>query len=288
MVNWTVEQKNDATFIRFDLPKTTDEFWVLVRSDAHHDAPTNFWKKEKEHLDLAKERNAAVLDFGDMFDVMNLPGDPRASRGGIKAEHAMRDSIVNSVMDSAAEAYAPYAKNFALLARGNHEETVIKHNGFDCTQELVRRLKSEHGAQCVHTPQTGFIRFHATMSKNKRQSMVAYYSHGGGGYAPVTHGTIRQARRSAILSGCDFVFTGHVHTSNYDTRTQHGVNTHGTEFIKIMHMLQISGYKRSDRWAKNKEFEPFAPGCAWLRFYYNRQGRNKISLKCQVMADFGF
>ena len=43
------------------------EQWFLLSSDRHWDNPHSDWALQKEHLDLARERNAKVLDFGDLM-----------------------------------------------------------------------------------------------------------------------------------------------------------------------------------------------------------------------------
>jgi hypothetical protein len=65
MSTWTVEQKPGfATTVSVDLKGS---FYVLLRSDAHWDNPDSDRRLMRKHLELAKKRNAAVLDFGDLF-----------------------------------------------------------------------------------------------------------------------------------------------------------------------------------------------------------------------------
>ena len=70
MPKWKAETKGTVTTVRFESMSVDDEVWLLLRSDAHHDSPYCDRKLETKHLELAKERNALILDAGDTFDAM--------------------------------------------------------------------------------------------------------------------------------------------------------------------------------------------------------------------------
>ena len=56
------------------------EQWFLLSSDRHHDNPKTRQDLEQEHLKEAKERNAGVIDIGDLFCAMQGKYDRRASK----------------------------------------------------------------------------------------------------------------------------------------------------------------------------------------------------------------
>lgn len=130
----------NVTRVMFDDVRKGWGGWVLLRSDAHHDSPHNAEAKERQHLDEAKERDAVVLDFGDLFDVMGGRFDPRKMESGVKGKHKV-DHYFDAVLDDAAEFYAPYADNMVMLGAGNHETAVLKHHQMNLTHALSRTLK---------------------------------------------------------------------------------------------------------------------------------------------------
>jgi len=56
--------------VKFENISTGWEQYILLSSDRHHDSKWTDRDLELEHLEKAKERNAYVIDVGDMFDVM--------------------------------------------------------------------------------------------------------------------------------------------------------------------------------------------------------------------------
>lgn len=65
--------------VKFDNISAGWEQYILLSSDRHHDSKWTDRDLELEHLEKAKERNAYVIDVGDMFDVMQGKFDPRRS-----------------------------------------------------------------------------------------------------------------------------------------------------------------------------------------------------------------
>ena len=90
MPNWKSAQRAGVITVRIDDMKAGDDVWVLLRSDAHHDSPYCDRKLEKYHLEIAKERNALILDNGDTFDAMQGKFDPRRSYGDIRPEDKVK------------------------------------------------------------------------------------------------------------------------------------------------------------------------------------------------------
>lgn len=105
--------------VKIDCNKTK-EHWFLLRSDAHHDNPHCNWDLEKKHLDEALERDAGILDCGDLFCAMQGAWDPRKSKSCLRSEH-QRSDYLDALVTTAADFYQPYAKNIVCLGQGNHE-----------------------------------------------------------------------------------------------------------------------------------------------------------------------
>jgi hypothetical protein len=117
-----------------NLSKVGDEQWFLLQSDVHWDNPHCDRKKLKKHLDLAMQRNAPVLDFGDFFCAMQGKYDKRSSKNDIRPEH-QNGNYLDSLVNTAHDYLKTYAKLITLRGNGNHEcvdpETeVLTRNGF--------------------------------------------------------------------------------------------------------------------------------------------------------------
>ena len=126
-------------------PATNQEFWCLLRSDAHHDNPHSDNRMEKRHLDEALEKKAFIIDNGDAFCAMQGKGDPRASKNDIKEEHT-KGSYLDSLVSTYADFLEPYAQNIAIMEKGNHELSVYKHRETDLTERLVSLLNGRTGS----------------------------------------------------------------------------------------------------------------------------------------------
>jgi hypothetical protein len=143
---WTVEHKPGfAAVVSVELKK---EFWVLLRSDAHWDNPDSNRNLMKKHLEQAKQRNAAVLDFGDLFCAMQGKYDRRSNKDKVRPEH-QSGQYLDKLVDTAVEWHAPYAHLWAAQYQGNHEcldpETfVLTRHGFKPIAEVT---KDDHVAQ---------------------------------------------------------------------------------------------------------------------------------------------
>lgn len=96
------------------------EYWLLLRSDAHHDNALCRRDIEKRDLDQARERGAGIIDLGDALDLMQSKGDPRSDRSQLRSEN-LANAYFDSVVDEAAAFYEPYAMSWLFMSPGNHE-----------------------------------------------------------------------------------------------------------------------------------------------------------------------
>jgi len=112
---WTVEQlQPNVHRINFDNVREGWEQYVLLTADRHHDSPKTKQSLEKIHLDMALERNAPIIDVGDLFDAMQGRDDRRRSRAESRPEDATKDNYFDLLVDGAERFYAPYAHLFAV------------------------------------------------------------------------------------------------------------------------------------------------------------------------------
>jgi len=260
------------------------EHWVLLTSDRHHDNIHCRRDREKRDLELAKERNAQIADFGDLFCAMQGKYDPRSDMSDIRPEDVGTDYL-DRIVNHAADFYEPYAKNFLLLGHGNHETNVLKRHGTNLTSNLVHDLNRMGGS--VYTGwYSGWIWFQFGIQKTVRQSFRLHYHHGTGGNAPVTRGVIQTNRQSVYLPDADAVVSGHSHDSWYVPIRRVRLSQKGKVMKDLIHHIRTPGYKDAyndgaEGFEVEKGLSPKPIGCAWLRFYYE-DGRIESSVIVDV------
>lgn len=269
-VPFVVERTADTVVtLRFDDLKPGDERWVLLRSDAHHENIGCDQKLEKKHLDEAKARGAAILDFGDLFDAMNASDDKRAEKSHLPIELRNTEKpYVSALLDYSGKFYEDYADNWALMSSGNHETGFSKRREICLTTHLAERLKSKGSPVEVGSYQ-GWVRFMFKW-RNTQASKRLWYHHGWGGASPTTKGIGHTQRQMAYLGNADFIVNGHVHNCYYMTDVQHSLDKNGKSVFGDVECLRCPGYKREfdtgNGWAVEKGHGPRPLGAWWLVF----------------------
>ena len=261
----------NSTVIRFPDVRAGWEQWVLLRSDVHHDNPHCNWRLEKKHLDEAKEHNAIIIDNGDLFCAMQGKWDKRSSKDAIRPEH-QSGNYLDRLVETAAEFYRPYAKQFVILGRGNHETAIRGRHETDLTDRLAIELRRS-GSECLAGGYGGFVRFMFTINKTKRTSRVLYHYHGSGGGGPVTRGTIQTNRIAVYTPDADIVLTGHTHDSWMLPIRRQRINDAGNIFHDEQFHVRCAGYKDawgdgSSGWEVERMLGPKPQDAAWIRFYF--------------------
>ena len=188
----------------------TQEWWFLLSSDRHHDNPHGRRDMELRHLDQAVERRAGVIDIGDMGCLMSGRHDPRRARKGVHEEDADAPDYLDSVIKHASEFYAPYAANFVMIGRGNHEESVLKNCDTDYTERVCERMSLLTGHKVHPGGYGGWVRFHYQVNQ-ERYGLLLKYFHGSGGAPLMSHGTLQVRRHAAVIPDADVIATGHIH-----------------------------------------------------------------------------
>jgi len=251
------------------------EQWILLSADRHHDNIYCDRGLEKRHLEEAKERDAYVLDFGDLFCAMQGKYDPRKSMDDIRPEDVGADYL-DRIVRHAAEDYAPYAKQFLMIGKGNHESAILKHNSTCLISQLVYQLNHEFGGKIAIGGYGGWIRFMFTVNKTKRKSINLKYHHGAGGGGPVTKGVIQSNRQSVYLPDANIVVNGHTHDSWVLPIARERLSDKGAVKRDLLWFVRTPGYK--DEYADGSggyHVEKWGPpkplGATWLRFYYDHE-----------------
>ncbi len=263
------------------------EQWVLLSSDRHHDSKSADRELEIEHLEKAKERNAPVVDVGDIFDAMQGKFDPRRSYADLRPEYKL-DNYLDEIVTDAAKFYGPYAKQFLVMGRGNHESAILKNNSVDLISNLVHRLNSDHGGSVQAGGYGGWVKFIFKISGTQSVSKNLKYFHGAGGGGPVTRGVIQTNRQAVYLPDADIVVNGHTHDAWYMPIQRERFSDQGNVHQDIQHHVRTTSYKDEYKqgaggWHVETWKPPKPIGAAWLRFSCE-PGRH-ASIRVEVNQD---
>ena len=264
--------KGDSLVVTFDEVRSDWEQWVLVTSDRHWDSIHSDRAMQKRHLDEAVERGALIMDLGDLYDGMQGRNDRRGSKSDIRAEHQGADYFTRLV-DTATEWFAPYADRILMLATGNHESAIVRHNEINLTWHLARQLNALHGGAIHQGKYAGYIKlqFRGAGARTYRRSVLAYYHHGAGGNSPVTKGVIQTNRRAAMLPDPHVVLSGHTHQSWLVPIVRERVSDQGGVYTDTQMHVSVPSYKseaRNEGYAAERGMAPTPKGAIWWRLYY--------------------
>jgi len=263
-------------FLEDKIPSEWEQ-WVLLSSDRHWDNPKSDHTLQKKHLDQALERNAVIIDAGDLYCAMQGKYDKRSAKSDVRPEHQV-NNYLDALIKTGADFFAPYAKNFALIAAGNHEAAIKKRHETDLTERVCSTINYISGETVYNGGYSGFVRFRLTDLQPDRnrtlgRNVTLHYSHGYGGGGTVTKGIIQTNRKAVYLPDADIVISGHVHESwqielmrvrvgrqkiFHDTQTHICLPTYKEEFG--------TGF---GGWHVERGAPPKPLGAVWLRFFYS-------------------
>ncbi len=271
---WKVEAvSRNVHRVRFTLKTVKDEAWFLLLSDAHWDNPHCRRDVLEQHLDLAMERGAGILSFGDWFCAMQGKYDKRSNKSALRPEHKENDYL-DSLVRTSAEWLQPYSKNLILWGLGNHETAILKNHETNLNERMVERLR-QRGSPVQSGGFSGFVVFNMNFGNKAENSFKLFYHHGHGGGGPVTRDVIQHNRRAVYLADADVVYTGHTH----DSWQMPIARVRLTNALNIEHCRQIhvkgAGYKDEYEdgyggWHIERGAPPKPVGGQWLHFYRQR------------------
>lgn len=285
---WSIETCSpNSHIIRVRDIKPGWEQWVMLASDRHHDNAQTRQDLELEHLELARERGAIVLDGGDLFCAMQGKYDPRSNMSNVRPEHK-RDDYLDALLSTADSFFGPYADMFALIARGNHETNIRNRHGTDLTAALVDRLR-QRGSRVVTGEYSGWVTFVFHLARGPRvsASKQLHYFHGSGGGGPVTRGIISTNRMAVNWPDADIVWSGHTYDEWVMGIKRERCTAAGRPYTDIAWHVRTPSYKdehaTGSGWAVEKGHNPKPLGCVWLHFYLSRAHQNEV--KVDAIAD---
>lgn len=195
-------EKKEHCFIISTEFKELKQSYLLI-SDVHIDSKNCDKKLLKSHLEQAKERDAKVFIFGDLFDAMQSRNDKRSDKNLMK-DSDLQGAYFNQIIDEAYNFLEPYKEQILFITYGNHETTVMKYSEIDLIRLLANQLNSYIGNY------EGYIKFNFKETTGHRTSKLLYYHHGAGGSSPMTKGILNHGRASMFVDA-DIIVSGHNH-----------------------------------------------------------------------------
>ena len=273
-IPWTIERPHQRTaVVRMDQPKSLKgwEQFFLLRSDAHHDNAHSNREAELRHLEEARDRNAGIIDVGDLFCAMQGKWDKRADRSAMREEYQV-GSYLDALVNVAAEHYAPFAPWWIAMSDGNHETSITRRHETRLLERLVARLNGESGGQIQHMPYSFYVKLTIGDGKRNAVTPLLYHGfHGAGGGGPVTRGVIQTNRRAVSNPAADVIHTGHVHEAWHVRVPAEFMRKSGKPYIREASHVCTPGYKDEyscgSGWHVERGAAPKPMGAAWLRVY---------------------
>jgi len=262
----SIETRGKVAIVKCVYDGVGDRLELMASSDRHHDSLHCDRALELQHLKMARERQAMIIDAGDVFDAMQGKYDSRKIYDDLRPEY-LKGNYYDAIVDDAAEYYKPFASSFLLIGRGNHEASVYDRAGTDLTSRLTADLRRA-GSKVVTGGVGGWIIFQFVAKSGGGRFSVNYrYHHGGGGNSPVTKGVIQTARQAAYLPDADIIHNGHNHQEYALAIKRERISAQGVTSFDLAHYIRTPGYKSDyDKggWGDLKQFPPTPAGCAWV------------------------
>jgi UDP-2,3-diacylglucosamine pyrophosphatase LpxH len=264
-------KNNDCFEERFEVNSAWKKR-ILLTSDIHFDSIHCDRKMLKRHFDEAKEKDADIWIFGDLFDAMGGKFDLRSNKASIRDEHQVADYF-NKIVEEFAEFAKPYADNIKFISMGNHEQSILRRHEIG----LLNVLNYLLGNKIAIGNYWGWIRllFHRDLKRRADSSLSIYYNHGQGGDTKVTKGTIRATRRDQMIDA-DMYISGHTHQGMLLPVGKRKLNLSGKEVTEWRQHIMLKTYQDDSDFQKEQENLPHLTGAVWLELGINQQVPNYV------------
>lgn len=252
---------------------------AFLMSDIHWDAVECDHDMLERHCEEAAERDAGIFIFGDLFDAMQGPKDPRAAKSALRASLEGKDAYFDEVVEQCAAWFGPYIPYLKVVGHGNHETVHIKHHGISLIDRFVDKVNMA-GGDALSMGYEGWVLFRFERvsgdSTGDRFTQKLYFNHGSGGTSAVTKGVTKVVRRAAYLPDADIVCSGHIHESWQMDIPRMRVTNQGRWFEDEQLHLQLAAYLNGRdpsgmSWPASMEFSPKPKG-AWRLDFSTRNG----------------
>jgi len=216
---------------------------LRLMSDVHVDSIFCARKLLKRDLDTAKQDEEWIIINGDFWDAMQGRKDPRGRLDELRPE-LKTEKYFDAIVDMAVAFLEPYQENILLMGYGNHETSVIRHNGTDLIQRTVGALNNGRKHRIQTGGYAGWIRFMFQTGRNTSRGRIAYnYHHGKGGSAFVSDGIMDDKRAGVYVPDADIVHFGHNHKEYVHTVARQRLNGKGIVEHDYQLYVRSPGYK---------------------------------------------
>ena len=212
---------------------------MFILSDIHTGNANHNREAFRKAVDNIKktsaDRSVFTVLLGDMADMINVK-DPRFSPSEICAEYSIRDlkDLPRKQYQRFAEDVAPIRDTIKYALVGNHEESYIKHGGFDvydylCTDLLKCRKLGYFSLGRLTVKDS--TRMHST------DIMLTHGSGGGGFREGNAKNNIHDISRSF---DCDLYVMGHIHKLEASSELTMSLNQKG-DAVKRKRWYGVAG-----------------------------------------------
>lgn len=249
-----------------------ERVYTLFLSDVHFDSTKCDRERLTAHLELARERSAAIFLNGDWLDCMGGKYDPRNTLpGGLRPEYRGQDYF-DLVVNDSVEFLTPYADLLTVYVQGNHETNVRKRQHTDVSKRLVDGLKRA-GSGIELGGYAGWLRWQFARN-TERKSYMMHYHHGYGGAAPRSKGVLGVDIDAARYPDADILLRGHDHNKWYVPMTVERLTRAMERQLSTTHHIRCGSYKQLgdgySGWETEKGFgQPRLGGWFWVVEYKN-------------------
>jgi hypothetical protein len=272
-----------ADCIKIEVPLKRNSSWsqtFLLTSDIHIDSPKCEVGMLKRHIKQLEEKDAYLIDNGDLFDCMGGKYDKRSNKADILPKLQVANYF-DKLIDHAHDILEPAARRTIMLSDGNHELSVLGRHEVDLIGNIQKSLNSSNKkANILRQGYVGWLKFCFRADNGSGDSLVMYRTHGNGGAAPVSKGVSQTARRQDMIDA-DLYLSGHIHTNFTLPRPVMKLSDQGVVYTRERIHHQIGTYKDSTwcTWENMKGFAPPSLGGSWLTFRWNNES-NRVC--CEI------
>ena len=279
-IKWKIiEQSRNVHTVRMVAENSKWDQYFLLSSDRHHDNAHADHALERKHLDLAVERGAGIVDVGDMHCAMQGKFDKRSDLTACRPEQ-QEGRYIDSLVECAADFYAPYAENFVVIGTGNHETSILKRHETDLTERTCERMSAISGHKVHSGGYGGWVRFVVKINNTNRQCNMKYF-HGSGGGGPVTRGVIQTNRMAVIFPQANIIVSGHTHDQWIVPIAREKLYKSGKVGMDEALHVRCGTYKDEyldgfGGWHIERGGPPKSLGAMWLRFYVTSSKNNEV------------
>jgi UDP-2,3-diacylglucosamine pyrophosphatase LpxH len=257
---------------------------TLFCSDIHLDSIGCKRQILKSHFDEIKKADGLIFIFGDLLDVMATYGDRRLQREDVDPQFIQRGrTYLDCVLEYTIKFLKPYAKNIALISKGNHETVINKFHNIDLINHIVYALNMEEGAKIQIGQYSGFVMFRMLGGSRKMISTkVIHYHHGFGGNAKRSKGMMDVQIEVMKYPDAQILVRGHTHQKWYDpSTTRMRLTEKGFIFKDKVKYIQSGSYvdgigDGKAGWAVEKNFSPTDIGGWFVDFTFKASNGKKF------------